>query len=165
MRTGEAVKKLGIDKGTFYNWAANDLIRPYLSPGALGEEGTSQRIINDQDLLVLNTIRYMRFDQKNEDWEEIAAFLASGQRIEQFPQGLIASDPRVVSVPHAQQAAELMVARAERDAAIERVEELQQRIQSLEGDKKELLQEVRELYKQVGKLEGVIEMLKERAEE
>jgi DNA-binding transcriptional MerR regulator len=171
MRTGEAAKILGIDRTTIYNWVAVPLLTKFFSPAARGEDGATQRILTESDVLVLNTIRAQR-TSGNADWEEIAVMLESGYREQEFPQNAISADPRTIPLPQAEVSAKAMATVAERDAALARVDELLERVHDLEGRleeaerekdeiKETLLREIGDMQRQIGKLEGQLEMYRD----
>jgi DNA-binding transcriptional MerR regulator len=142
MKTGEAAKILGIDKATIYNWTAHPLLERFFSLEAKSKIAGTQRLLTESDVLVLNTIRTLRGSGKN-DWGEIAAVLESGHRVQEFPQNAISSDPRVIPLPQAKQAAEVLAMRTERDAALQRVDELERRLADAQRQLDERLKEER----------------------
>jgi hypothetical protein len=165
MKSGELALALGIDKGTLYKWTAIPGIAKHLSPGALGQDGATQRVYNEGDVLVVNTVRHLR-SSGTTNWEEIASILDAGTRVGEFPQNAISTDPRVVPMPQAKQAADMLVMQEQRDAALAKVEEYRQLVADYQ-QKVEALQELRrtehsDLYKQIGALEAEVRMLKER---
>ncbi|NWF67578.1 MAG: MerR family transcriptional regulator [Chloroflexi bacterium] len=159
MKVGEAARILGVDSSTVRNWISHPLLTAFFSLSARNEHGGSQRVLTEPDILVLNTIRARR--AQGEEWETIAAYLDSGEREKDFPANAISVDTRVISVPQAEQSARAMALLAERDAALKRVEELTGRIEQLEQEKEEirekLTKEIKQLLRELGRLEGLLE--------
>src|SRR5436190_1688243 len=82
MKSGRIAKSLGVDVKTIINWSSHPLLQKFFSPGASKPE-QYQRDFNEEDLLVLNTIRIYR--TKNADWSEISVLLENGERITELP--------------------------------------------------------------------------------
>lgn len=171
MRTGEAAKILGIDRTTIYNWADTPELKKFFSANATGEDGSTQRLLTESDVLVLNTIRMQR-SKGNRLWADIAQVLESGYRDQQFPQNAISGDPRTIPLPQAEQSAKAVGTMAERDGALARVEELTEQVRELSAklsesekaryeDREKLLREIGELRHQLGRLEGQLEMYRD----
>lgn len=139
MKTGEAAKIMGIDRSTLLDWINIRGLDRFFSAGALGKDGAMHRILNDSDLLVLNTIRACRSD--NQSWDEIEAHLETGEREQSFPQNAISVDPRTIPLPQAEASAKAMATMRERDAALERVEELTNENAQLRATIDRLMQE------------------------
>lgn len=171
MKTGESAKLLGIDVGTVRNWIDHELMVDFFSPGARGEHGGTQRVLNESDILTLNTIRHLRASSIT-DWNDIFDYLQTGKREQEFPQNAISADPRTIPIPQAEQSARAMATLAERDAALQQVEDLRARVQELEQEKEELrerlskekeeiketlMREIMELMLKIGRLEGRLE--------
>jgi len=172
MKTGEAAKLLSVDVSTIRKWIDHPLIIEFFSVSAKGEHGSSHRLLTESDILVLNTIRALRTGH-DADWDEIAAYLESGEREQEFPMNAISVDTRTIPMPQAEQSAKAMGTLAERDAAIQRVEELTERVKLLEREKEELrekltrekeeikdqlMREIMELMLRIGRLEGKLEV-------
>jgi DNA-binding transcriptional MerR regulator len=171
MKTGEAAKLLGIDVGTVRNWIDHPAISPYFSQSAKGEHGGTQRLLTESDILTLNTIRSLRSENVS-DWYEIAEYLESGKREQEFPTNAISADPRTIPLQQAEQSARAMATVAERDAALARVNELTVKVRDLEKElddakqerdtiKEQFLREIANLNRQIGRLEGLLEAAKE----
>lgn len=167
MKTGELSKILSVDRDTLVNWIKNPILSRFFSMGARGEHGSAHRIFDDADVLVLNTIRALRTSGTT-DWIDLARYLDSGQREQEFPKNAISLDPRTIPLQQAEQSAKAMATLAERDAAFKRVNELELRIHDLETKvvqvekerdevKERLLREIAELNRQIGRLEGRLE--------
>jgi len=170
MKTGEAAKILGVDPKTVRNWIDDYGLTRFFSASATGTDGSFQRILSESDLLVLNTVRALK-GRDVYDWEAIAEFLETGEREREFPQNAISGDPRTIPVEQAQQSARAMATMAERDGAISKVREMATRIEDLEEKleqtqrekdaiKELLLREIGDLQRQIGKLEGQMEVYK-----
>jgi DNA-binding transcriptional MerR regulator len=179
MKTGEAAKILGVDVATIRRWIERDEIAQFFSDSARSERGSTQRILTEADVLVLNTVLTLRTREKENDWEAIAAYLDSGRREQSFPQNAISADPRTIPLPQAEQSARAMATMAERDAALARVDELAAEIEKMQREHKaetealrrdhkaqseSLLREIAELSRQIGKLEGLLEALRGKGE-
>ncbi len=167
MKTGEAAKILGVDRTTIINWIEQRGLSKYFSPSANGEHGSAHRLLTEGDLLVLNTIRRLRAN--NLEWDEIANELETGNREREFPQNAISGDPRTIPVQQAEVSARAMATVAERDAALARMREMAAEIEDLrvvverlqkekETQREEHYKQIIELNRQIGRLEGQLEM-------
>jgi len=139
MKTGEAAKIMGVDRSTLLDWINIRGLDRFFSTGARGTDGSMHRILNDADLLVLNTIRGCR--SQNMDWEEIEAHLETGEREQSFPQNAISVDPRTIPLPQAEASARALATMRERDAALARVDELSGEIEELRSTVERMQQE------------------------
>ena len=153
------------------NWIDRPELSAYFSPGALGKHGGTQRILTESDILVLNTIRTFR-SSGTHSWTDIARKLDGGERTQEFASNAISADPRTIPVTQAEQSARAMATVAERDAALVRVDELENKVIELEMKitqaeterdemKEGLLREIAELNREVGRLQGRLEMHEE----
>jgi DNA-binding transcriptional MerR regulator len=160
MKTGEVAKILGLDVSTVRKWIDTPSLSRFFSASARGEHGSAHRLLTESDVLVLNSIRALR-TRNHADLDEIVASLDSGSREREFPANAISVDTRVISVPHAEQSARAMAILAERDAALQRVTELSEQVAHLQQEKEEirekLTQEIKQLLRELGKLEGLLE--------
>jgi DNA-binding transcriptional MerR regulator len=173
MKTGKVAKAFGIDRKTASNWTDMPQFKKFFSPEALGIDRT-QRDYLEPDLLVINTIRAMR--NKNKDWDEIAAFLETGERERELPASAmlvettapIAQYGRIVELQTALESAEEQIDSLQLEVETLR-EELQKRVDGVrekEREKasereKQLLDEIINLNRQMGRLELRIEMMQE----
>jgi DNA-binding transcriptional MerR regulator len=182
VKTGEAAMAMGIDVGTVRNWIDNQHLSAFFSDGAKGVAGNPHRVLNESDVLVLNTIRHLRATAMTE-WGDIAQKLESGFRVQEFPQNAISTDLRTIPIPQAEQAAKYLATVAERDAALAKVGELEEYVNQLrqqiaqkETDIRELqeqrLRDQRELQEQrmkdqrdIGRLQMQVEMLQKQIDE
>jgi DNA-binding transcriptional MerR regulator len=151
MKLSEVARLLGVDPATVKSWASQEMIASFLSPGARGDSGRMQREFTQSDADALNTIRHLKSKNRFMAWDEITEVLKNGTRITEYPQSAIDMDSRVISVQHAETGIELAKVVAERDA-------LRQRVNELEVERKEYVQEVKELYRQIGNLEAQIKL-------
>ena len=182
MKSGELAAALGVTPDTVKNWAKHPVLEKFFSEGAKGEDGSFQRTFNESDVLVISTIHHLRTGGTT-DWEEIAQRIEDGVRHQEFPQNAIAADPRTIPIQQAEQSAKAAATVAERDAALKRVNDLElqivtiesqhrQEIEQLRAETKEevdgirreyeekmekLYQEVRQLLREIGRLEGRLE--------
>lgn len=164
MKTGEVAKILGVDAITVRRWIEREELNPFFSEGAKGEHGAAQRLLTESDVLVLNTVRALRTGDKVAEWRDIATYLESGERVQQFPQNAISADPRTIPLPQAEQSARAMATMAERDAALRKVNELESQLKEVRAENKELIREMMDLRQKIGKLEGLLEALRGKDE-
>ena len=179
IRSGEIARILGIDRSTVTDWTDMELFKKYFSETAFSQ-GKMHRRYNETDLVVLNTIRHFR--AQNMDFDDIGQQLEAGNRAEELP--LSAASVQISPVETVTRAIQLA---AERDAALqqvqslqEQIEEKEQLIQTLRDENKEALEkahqerdELREklmremidergrLSLEIGKLQAQLEILKE----
>lgn len=155
MKTGEAAKILGVDRTTIINWIENRGLEQFFSDQANGRDGGTQRTLTESDLLVLNTIRARRAE--NLDWPHIARFLETGQRENEVPQNAASTDKRTVPVQQAEMSARALATVAERDQALQRVDELTEQVTALMTQLKDaheqelkLMREIADLHREAG---------------
>jgi DNA-binding transcriptional MerR regulator len=168
MKTGEAAKLLGVDPATVRAWINHPGLSEFFSSSAKGEHGGHHRLLMESDVLILNTVRHLRTND-DADWSTIAETLRSGHREQEFPQNAISIDSRMIPIPQAEQAAKYMATVAERDAALAKVDELEQHLAQKEAEVKELrerlLQERLADQNKIGRLEMQVEMLQKQIDE
>lgn len=142
MKTGEAAKLLGVDRRTIVLWIDRDELRGFFSPSARQETGGVQRLLTENDLAILNTIRFARTNG-NDDWTAIAAVIDSGDLQRDLPTNGAFVDTRMVPEQQARDFAKTAGTLAERDQLASYVVELKERITQLEAaresDKRELI--------------------------
>ena len=187
MRTGEAAALLGVSISTTRNWLDRDDLALFFSTSGRGIDGSSQRVLSETDLLILNTVRHLRNVEKLTDWRDIVSRLDNDFRVQEFPQNAISADPRTIPLPQAEQSVRAAATLAERDSALARVEELQNELQRMKADYEVRLSDERTrnesqlaaersrndelharleiLQREIGKLEMKIEMLQEHQSE
>jgi DNA-binding transcriptional MerR regulator len=160
VKVGELARQLGVDRTTIYEWLKVDGVNRFLSSAARGEENM-QRFFSSEDADVINTIRHFKHQNRHMTWEEIVRQLEDGVRIQQYPSSSLRMDSRVVSVPQAEQAVELAKLQAERDAALAMVDDLRDKLSEVQREKdeirKEMMQQIADLNRQIGRLEGKLE--------
>ncbi|MBA3867675.1 MAG: MerR family transcriptional regulator [Anaerolineae bacterium] len=169
MRSGELAKLLGVADQTLLNWMKTPEINHLFSREARGTAGSIQRIYNEEDAIILNSIRELRSNGNN-NWQEIAKLVLEGFRFREFPKNALITDTRVIPIPMAEQATQLAQVLQERDSALERasllVHELEQERNERRKDNEKAQSELRRLEREIGKLEGRIEeMLKTKNDE
>jgi DNA-binding transcriptional MerR regulator len=163
MRSGELAKLLNVSDQTLFNWMSRPEIKSFLSDSALGEIGNTQRIYTESDVLVLNTIRMLRA-KGIQNWDEIQKKLDEGEREQEFPQNAIVTDNRTIPLPQAKQAAEYAVVLAELKSSQQRVNDLELLLAETKREHTALREEHNALLRLVGKLEGIVERMKEEEE-
>jgi len=152
MKAAKAALALGVNERTLNLWIAHPALSPFFSEAARLEG--SQRELNDDDLIVANTIRAMRAGVPNNaaNWEGIAEALASGRRHRNLPPEAAMVDAGLTVMAQRER---MITVLSERDAALARVEELQaaqreleQRLAAIEAerrqDQEKLLRELKE---------------------
>ena len=158
MKTGKAAKALGVDQKTITNWTDHPLLRRFFSKEALAEGQQMQRDYDENDVVILNTIRAER--TKNTDWADIAKILESGGRDQNLPPTSLL----VESTVPIQQYGKIVALTMERDNALQEVERLKRENDLKDATINALQQEVRKLNREIGKLEGKMEMMQEEDE-
>lgn len=164
MKSGELATLLQVTTETIRQWIINPQFEQFFSPGAKAEHGGVHRIFNQDDVLVLNTIRHLRTNGVT-DWYEIAQRLEQGERHQKFPPNAISGDPRTVPYEQADMGAKAAATLAERNAALLRVKELENEVTRLRGELdterknhmatiERLLREMSDLRHTIGRLEA-----------
>ena len=179
MKTGAVAKRFNVDPNTITAWT--DRFAEFFTPEAKAQDNT-QRDYQDEDIVVLNTIRTARVT--NTPWDEIRAMLNSGQRDGKLPpeftnmdgtqMGAVYADMRemVVKLDYAQ--AEINRLSGDNAVQRKRIDELNAEVKQLSrevGDIdrlrevdaakekriEELVREISSLQREMGKLEGKLE--------
>jgi DNA-binding transcriptional MerR regulator len=161
MKRGKASKIMGVDPKTITDWANRPEFEPYLSPGALGTDGASQRTYNESDILVLNTIRVER-NERNAAWADIAGILESGERNRDLPPTALTVD---TSAPIAQYG-RIQAYEARIEWLEEQVDDMRERheqeVAHLRGENDRILGEWRgevgELREEIGMLKAMLKI-------
>jgi DNA-binding transcriptional MerR regulator len=174
MKTGKVAKVFGVDRKTISNWTDMPQFRRFFTEEAHGVDRT-QRDYLEPDLLVINTIRVLR--NKSMDWDDIAAYLASGERERELPPSAfftettapIAQYGRIVELQTSLDATEEQVELLQEE--VERLRlEMQQRIDIVRDEERlkarereqQLLDEIINLNRQMARLEYRIELMEEQ---
>lgn len=146
MKTGKVAILLDIDQGTVKNW-----IRavPAFFSDAAQNKGRMQRDLDNADVITLNTIRVLR-SQGTLDWTEISRFLQEGKRFEELPVTAITADTGESTLVQVQKA---LAMSAQLESAMERVGELEDRIETLETQLSNEQQHSTELTEKMHQLE------------
>lgn len=144
MKSGELSALLGIDKSTLFNWLEVPELQKFISAGALGTDGATQRTFTETDLQVLNTVRLMKAGNRRRPWSEIAARLESGELIVDVPTHTAISDPRTVPLQLAEQSARVMALNEKIEALQRAVAERDELIQYMREDADKRLEQARE---------------------
>lgn len=179
--TGQAAKQIGVNLKTITNWIDKEELSRFFSRDAGKDRNTPHRQLTHGDMDVLLTINYlMNVSKSDHSWEQIAAYLDTGKRETQYPISGETLDTKTVTMNQAEQLARSAMVVAERDAALQRVGELEERITKIESDHKaeiefvrqahkaeldKLLNEIRQLNREVGRLEGRISSTSQDLEE
>lgn len=153
MKPARVAKMLGIDQKTVTNWTDHPTLRRFFSLDAVSENKPRQREYNESDVLVLNTVRNER--NRNTPWEEIATILANGYLDRNLPASSLLVDAAVPVVQYER----FLALTNERDAALKEVERLTQEGKMKDTLLEELRKDVRDLNRQIGRLEGKLETL------
>ena len=159
MKTGKAAKVFGLDPKTITNWTDNALLSKFFSRDALGEVGASQRDYNEADILILNTIRLER--SRGSDWLRIAELLEAGTRDTDLPPTAMMVE---TTMPIAQ-FGKIATLLAERDGLRSEVERLNGELEKRDMTIDRQQQRIEDLNRQIGRLEGRIEQIKEDQDE
>lgn len=156
MKIGELARLLGVDRTTIHNWTKEKALERFLSPSARGDE-TTHRIFTAQDADVLNTVRHLKAENRTIGWDDIARVLDNGTRMTNYPKTSMSMDTAVVSVPQAQQAAEVLVLKSQLENKVQEVEKLESQLQSERERNDELMKRIGDLQREIGRLEGRLE--------
>ncbi len=155
MKAARVAKILGVDQKTITNWTDHLLLRRFFTVDAISEDKRRNREYSESDVLTLNTIRVER--ARNTPWEEIATILNNGYLDRNLPASSLLVDSAVPAVQYER----FLALSVERDTALKEVERLKQENESKNAIIDALQQEIRMLNREIGKLEGKIEMLEE----
>ncbi len=136
MKTGEAAHMLGIDPKTIVNWINNPALSKYFSPTARKEDGLKQRLLTDNDVAILNTVRHASAGGRA-NWTEIADIVESGNLERDIPQNAGFNDTRMVPEPQARESVRAAATLAERDQLLTFVDDLKAQIAQLEKGRAE----------------------------
>jgi DNA-binding transcriptional MerR regulator len=169
MKSGELSALLGIDKSTLFNWLEVPELQKFISAGALGTDGATQRTFTETDLQVLNTVRLMKAGNRRRPWSEIIAQLESGELMVDVPTHTAVSDPRTVPLQLAEQSARVMALNEKIEALQRAVAERDELIQYMRKESAEIVRMLREdadkrLEMTREDAEKQLEMLREDAE-
>lgn len=128
MKLGKAAQMLGVNDKTLRNWIDRPELKPHFSADATTSGAGVHREISDNDLFVLNTIRVLRVGMPNNDpdWQRIAGELSAGHIDRQLPPQAAALDTGLSMI------SQVGVVK-ERDLALARVSELEQREHDLQA--------------------------------
>lgn len=152
MKTGEIAKLIGRNARTIINWV--DEFPNYFSATARAG-GRTHKIYDDSDKLVLNTIRHLR--DSGYSPSQIEDELSAGFRHTEFTfdQVFASTDTDAERF-----ALSLRVA-AQRDELVKALEDKENEIALLKDENTKLRQDKLSDQREIGRLEGQIEMLRE----
>ena len=156
MKPAKIARLLNIDQKTVTNWTDHSALRRFFSLDALSEDKPRQREYNESDVLVLNTIRNER--TRNTPWEEIAIILANGYLDRNLPASSLLVDAGVPVVQYER----FLALTNERNTALKEVERLLQEGKIKDALLETLRKDVRDLNREIGRLEGRLEALTDR---
>lgn len=159
MKPARVAKILGIDQKTVTNWTDHPALRRFFSLDAVSEDKPRQREYSEADVLVLNTIRNER--ARNTPWEEIATILANGHLDRNLPASSLLVEAAVPVVQYER----FLALTNERDAALKEVERLTQEGKLKEAMLEELRKDIRDLNREIGRLEGKLETLTDKSDD
>jgi DNA-binding transcriptional MerR regulator len=180
MKTGKVAKALGIDSKTITNWARRRELISLFSEGAKLEAGKAQRDFNMDDQLILNTIRHLRNDKGEDDWETIAAEIRSGFRQAEMPDSFYTTETTTSMQVYTQMIEiknQLDLVLSERDQLrneldkererfkAELKEERERSEQKLKEERGEYTSEIIDLNRQIARLEVRMEIMQEDDED
>ena len=164
--TGQAAKRLGVDRKTIIDWIEHEGLSQFFSDSARKKHGSAHRQLTDADMLALNTIRHLRNVQEVSDWSVIGEYLNSGKREAEYPQSRLTMDTTTVTLPEAEQSVRAAATMAERDTALARIDELQDEIERMRSEHKQetdaLHKRIEDLQRELGRTEAKLEILQER---
>lgn len=122
MKLAQAARMLGINDRTLKLWIERPELAPHFSrPARLP---TAQRELNEDDLIVANTIRSMRAGVSNleVDWQHMGERLAGGYRDHELPASAVTVDNRMTVLAQHERT---VILATERDMAVKRAKELE----------------------------------------
>lgn len=163
MNTAKAARALDVNDRTLKLWIGRPELARFFSEQA--RRDGSGRDLSEQDIIVANTIRYLRegVGNNNVDWDGIADQLATGYRNEQLPAtaDTVTSD-QSVAVIVAQQQQRVTAIQTERDAALKRAEQLEAELQREQQGRREdierLMREVADARAQAAVLQNTVDL-------
>lgn len=122
MKLARVAKALDINERTLKLWIGNPALAPYFSAPARIDNPS--REMDDDDLIVANTIRKLRegMSNHNVDWQAIADRLNSGHRDDDLPPTAAVVDSRASMLAQHSRTVGLTL---ERDAALKRINDLE----------------------------------------
>lgn len=165
MRTGEAARRLGVDRTTVVNWIAHETLSDLFSPEARGVDRT-QRVLNDDDVALLATVHVLRTRDDITDWDMIREYLETGKRESLPPLDGVSTTSTTVSRPYAEQSAKAAATVAERDTALEEIQRLRNELTTQDERHQHkvssLYEEIRQLEREIGRLSALLEVEREK---
>jgi len=122
-RTGEVADSIGVSDETIRQWTDKDEFVAYFTKDARGINRRSRRYSQD-DVLILNTINYLRNQDSGITWREIADRLETGFRHDEFPSSDIAGVTTKIPYREAEQSAKAAATMVQRDEALLQIQHL-----------------------------------------
>jgi DNA-binding transcriptional MerR regulator len=153
MKTGTVTGIFNLDAKTVMMWT--DRYKEFFSPEATRSAGNTQRDYNESDIIILNSVRQLRYSGVK-DWEEIRNKLAGGWRYTVLPEGAATVGETQMTVY-----AKTVQTASERDNAVAQLEELELELSA----KDELIEQLRQenvmtketLLREMGELRAKLE--------
>ncbi len=155
MKTGQVAKLLGKDPQTINNWA--DRFPEFFSAPSKGQGG-NQRDYNDNDIIILNTIRTMAGQRLSN--VDIKAALERGEYVSALPDSAAGAEITPVRV-FAQSLAATQQLEETKKELVATEAALDQERRARSDDQEKYLREIAELKERAGRLEGKVEILRE----
>lgn len=154
MKPSRIAKLLGVDQKTITNWTDHKLLQRFFTEDA--RNNTRQREYSENDVLLLNTIRAER--ARNTSWEEIESILENGNLNANLPASSLLVETAVPAVQYER----FLALMNERDSALKEVDRLRSESSAKDDMIQKLLQEIRLLNREIGRLEGQNEVLRDQ---
>lgn len=150
VKTGELASRLYVSPSLIRKWAQQyedflSVIGGGVAPGAVRE-------FNEDDQIVLASVAHLRNEGRSHD--EIRQVLAEGWRVEEVP-----APPSRLVQETARETGALTVGQAK--ALVERVRFLEDRVAQLEEQDAARVRELREMERELGRVEGELKVLRE----
>jgi hypothetical protein len=141
MKLAKVAKMIDADRRTVYNWVTDPMLKRFFSDSSQDE---GDRELDEQDVIVANTIRFLRKDRTT-TFEEIAKKLESGYRNTDLALGAVTVDTGKTPL---QQFTRTLTVVQERDEAQKQLAEAERELVEAEARHGRELKELKENYEQ-----------------
>jgi hypothetical protein len=158
VKTGKMSKSLGIDPKTITDWVTREEFKDFFSLGAKLEAGKAQRDFNMDDQVLLNTIRELRNEQGEKDWEKIASEIRNGHRATKMPDSFYTTETTTSMQVYTQ------MIEIKNQLDLITIDRDQLRV-DLEKEREARRTSESELNREIGKLLGKLETLQEQLDD